>query len=493
MTAGWMLWALIAVPVAAAGACLVLRSARQVLLAVSVGGPAWAALTFAAAGTACASGHLDAAGQWLYLDALSAYHAVVLGLVFGAASVYAWGYFGAEAESGALSLRAARRFGALWFGSAAAMASVLLSNNLGLMWVSIEATTLLTAFLICVHVTPLSLEAMWKYLVVCSVGVAFAFVGTLLVAASAHELGLNASEMLLWTRLVDSASRLAPGSMKLAFIFLLVGYGTKAGLAPLHSWLPDAHSQAPAPVSALFSGFMLNAALYCIMRYIPLVEGATGSGGWCLQLLTVFGLVSILVAAAFIVFQRDGKRLLAYHSVEHMGIIALGLGLGGLGTFAALWHTLNHAVCKALTFFAVGRMGQMYGTHDLERMAGAMRRTPLWGAAFFGGILALIGAAPFAIFMSEFQVLRAAAQSGAFVSMVLFLAGAGIVFVAALRHAMTPVWGLEIAEPRPIRTAVADAVLVCGGLGLLLMLGVWLPGPLRAVLEAASKIIGGTP
>ena len=147
------------------------------------------------------------------------------------------------------------------------------------------------------------------------------------------------------------------------------------------------------------------------MRYLPLVEGATGGTGWGGELLEVFGILSILLAAVFIVFQHDGKRLLAYHSVEHMGIIALGLGLGGIGTFAALWHTLNHAVCKALAFFSVGRLGQMYGTHDLGRMAGAMRRSPVWGIGFFGGVLALIGVAPFAIFMSEFQILRAAAMA----------------------------------------------------------------------------------
>ena len=488
-----LLWALLILPPVLAGTCCVARSARRVLLLASAGGAGWSALAAAAASAAYASGPLFVAHGWLYLDALSAYHLAVLGLVFGASSIYAWGYFQGELADGMLSLRAARRFGALWFGSAAAMTAVLLSNNLGLMWVGIEATTLLTAFLICVHVTPLSLEAMWKYLVVCSVGVAFAFVGTLLVAASAQRLGLDASEMLLWTRLRESAALLAPGPMKLAFLFLLVGYGTKAGFAPLHSWLPDAHSQAPAPVSALFSGFMLNTALYCLMRYLPLVEGATGGTGWGGGLLVVFGILSILLAAEFIVFQHDGKRLLAYHSVEHIGIIALGLGLGGIGTFAALWHTLNHAVCKALAFFSVGRLGQMYGTHDLGRMAGAMRRSPVWGIGFFGGVLALIGVAPFAFFMSEFQILRAAAAAHAFVALTLFLLGAGVVFVGALRHAMTSAWGEEVCEPKLQPGGVADAVLVFGALALLLLLGLWMPGPLRTALEQAALIVGGRP
>ncbi len=493
MDAGLLLWALLCVPPVLAGACMLARSARAGLALVAAGGAGWACLAGLTSWVALGTGPVATARGWLYLDALSSYHAVVLGLVLGSSSVYAWGYFGAELADGALPVRAVRRFGALWFGAAAAMSLVLLSNNLGLMWVGIEATTLLTAFLICLHVSPLSLEATWKYLVVCSVGVAFAFVGTLLVAASAQPLGLAPSEILLWTRLRAAAPYLAPGLMKLAFIFLLVGYGTKAGLAPLHSWLPDAHSQAPAPVSALFSGFMLNTALYCIVRYLPLVEDATGGSGWSDGLLVALGIASMLVAAAFIVFQHDGKRLLAYHSVEHMGIIALGLGLGSLGTFGALWHTLNHAVCKALAFFSVGRLGQMYGTHDLGKMAGAMRRAPVWGAGFFGGLLVLIGVAPFAIFMSEFQILRAAADARAFGALTLFLLGAGIVFVGALRHAIAPAWGDEVSTPTLRPSGAADAVLVIGALALLLLLGVWLPAPLKGALDAATLIVRGRP
>lgn len=493
MDFGPVFWILLGVPTALAATCLCLRSAGQVLRLVAVGGAAWAAVAAVAAWMACAAGPAVAAREWLYLDPLSAYHLVVLALVLGSSSIYAWGYFAGEVAAGTLPLEAARRFGGLWFSSAAAMTTVLVCNNLGLMWVGIEATTLLTAFLICVHVTPLSLEATWKYLMVCSVGVAFAFLGTLLTAASAQRLGLSGFEMLLWTRLHASASALAPGTMKLAFVFLVVGYGTKAGLAPLHSWLPDAHSQAPAPVSALFSGFMLNTALYCILRHLPLAEGATGQAGWARELLVGFGIVSILLAAAFIVFQKDGKRLLAYSSVEHLGIIALGIGLGGVGVFAALWHTLNHSIGKSLAFFSMGRLGQRYGTHDLATLAGAVRRSPLWGVGFCGGLLALIGAAPFAVFMSELMILRAAAEAKAYGVMLLFLAGASIVFVGALRHVITPAWGEEAAVPRPGTDGPADVLLVGGGLLLLLLLGLWLPAPLAETLARAAQVAGGRP
>ena len=493
--AGWdgLLWVVLAVPAVSAALCLVLGSARKILVVVTGLGAGWAILVFVTACAALASGPLETAGQWIRLDALSAYHSLVLALIFGASSVFSWGYFGTEISSGKLRLSEARKFGVCWFGAAGAMSFVLLCDNLGLMWVGIEATTLVTAFLICVHVTELSLEATWKYLLVCCVGVAFAFVGTLLVGVASQGAGLDLTGSLLWTRLHASAGLLDPKTMKLAFIFLLVGYGTKAGLVPLHSWLPDAHSQAPAPVSALFSGFMLNAALYCVMRCLSLVEGAPGAEGWGRGLLEFFGILSILVAAAFIVFQRDGKRLLAYHSVEHMGIIALGLGLGGVGTFAALWHVLNHAACKALAFFSIGRLGQAYGTHDLEKMSGAMRRSPIWGAGFFGGLLALIGVAPFAVFMSEFLILRAAVNARAYLALALFLLGSGVVFVGALRHAIVPAWGDPVSEPKPVRAGVAGTVMVFGGLGMLLVLGLWMPAPFRETLEAAARVLGAKP
>lgn len=488
-----LLWILVGLPTVLAAACLGLGTPRWVLTLVSAGGITWGALACVTASVALAAGSATAAHGWLYLDALSAYHLALLGLVQGASSAYARGYFVREVATGVFTAGVARRFGSLWFGAAAAMTAVLTCNNLGLMWVGIEATTLVTAFLISVHVTPLSLEATWKYLLVCSVGVAFAFVGTLLVAASASQLGLAPSDMLLWTRLVESAGHLAPGSMKLAFLFMLVGYGTKAGLAPLHSWLPDAHSQAPAPVSALFSGFMLNAAFYCILRVLPLVEAATGHSGWAREILTVVGIASILVAAAFIVFQRDGKRLLAYSSVEHMGVIALGVGLGGVGTVAALWHALNHAIAKPLAFFAVGRLGQLHGTHDLDTLKGALRRSAVWGVGFCGGLLALIGVAPFAIFMSEFQVLRAAAEARTVTAVILFPVGAGVVFVGALRHVMGTAWGDTPPGSTSESLNPLDLVLVGGALLALLTLGLWLPAPLADGLAEAARVIRGRP
>jgi hydrogenase-4 component F len=435
------------------------------------------------------SGAFTAVEGTFYIDALSAYHLCIMMLVFVAASVFSVGYFNEELKAGHIGQRGLRQFAGLWCGALAAMTLSLISNNLGFMWVGIEATTLLTAFLICIPRKPASLEAMWKYLMICSVGVAFAFLGTLIIAMSSGGIHMELSKALLWTELLDKAAFLNPKLLKIAFLCLLVGYGTKAGLAPMHSWLPDAHSQAPAPVSAMFSGFMLNAALYCIIRYVPIVEKSTGDTGWSLSLLTLFGLISILVAAAFIVFQRDAKRLLAYSSVEHIGIIALAFGLGGLGTFAALFHTLNHSICKSLAFFSTGRLGQTYGSHDMAKMSGSVAGAPVWGIGLFGSLLTLIGVAPFAIFMSEFQVLRAVVDKHWSIGLVLFLVGSSVVFVGALRHAIRMAWGKPSPLAKPEQAGIVEKALAFAPLAILLILGIWIPGPLLQILTKAAAIL----
>jgi hydrogenase-4 component F len=482
---------LLILPCAGGAICTMLSTPRRILAAMGATVVACSAIMMPMVWRVIATGPLEAFGGLFFVDALSAYHLCIMSIVFVASSIYAWQYFMREVNSEHITVRGLHQYAGLWCGALSAMTLVLISNNLGIMWVGIEATTLMTAFLICIPVRPASLEAMWKYLMICSIGVAFAFLGTLMVVASASGLHMSMSDTLLWTKLRNGAASLNPMLLKAGFLCLLVGYGTKAGLAPMHSWLPDAHSQAPAPVSAIFSGFMLNAALYCVIRYVPIVEATTGLAGWGPQLLVLFGIISILVSAAFIIFQHDVKRLLAYHSVEHLGIITLGFGLGGLGTFAALFHTLNHSICKTLSFFAAGRLGQIYGTHDMTKMSGSLRSAPVWGTALFGSLLALIGVAPFAIFMSEFQVLKAAIDHRATLALILFLAGGSIVFVGALRHAIAMAWG----EPSPVsvteRAGRIEVLLAFVPLSILLILGLWMPGPLINILKQAASVLGG--
>lgn len=488
-----LLWALLTVPAAGAALSVALRRARVVLTIVATGVLCQLALGAYLVRLAFSGPPLEAAQGWLRLDPLSAYHVAVMLLVFTLASVYAHQYFDHEIRCGSFNDEQARRFGALWFGALDAMMLVLLSNHLGLMWVGVEATTVVTAFLICIHKSQASLEATWKYVLICSVGIALAFLGTLLVGAAAANVSNRSSDELMWTDLRTIAVHLNPQTMKLAFIFLLVGYGTKVGLAPLHTWLPDAHSQAPAPVSAIFSGFMLNTALYCIMRFVPIVEAATGRSGFARHLLLILGVISMLIAAAFILFQHDIKRLLAYHSVEHLGIISIGLGLGGLGTFAALFHTLNHSLCKTVGFLSAGRLGQAYGTHDMECMPGTLRRSPVWGSGFFISLLALVGMAPFAVFMSEIQIVKAAADQGAVTTLSLFLGAAAVVFVGALSHAMSVAWGEPPAYRQSEPNRLIDATLVAAPLVLLLVLGVWMPPAFRSAIEQARAVLEAGP
>jgi len=483
---------MLVLPAFGAALCLALSQSRHVLTTI-VGVSAVEMVLAVNVWTAVlgGKGFVTAAGRWFYIDAFSAFHIIVLVLVFVLSSAFAGVYFTNASSDQAFTLTIARRFGALWLGSLTAMTLVLVSNNLGIMWVGMEATTLLTAFLISLYPNRLSLEAMWKYLIICSIGIAFAFMGTLLAAASIQA-GSSGDAALFWTNLASAGTHVDPTLMKFAFIFVLVGYGTKAGLAPIHSWLPDAHSQAPTPVSAMFSGFLLNTALYCIMRFVPPARHALGEH-FASGLLIFFGTLSILVAAGFIVFQRDAKRLLAYHSVEHLGIIALGFGLGPLGAFAALFHTFNHSVCKSLAFFAVGRLGQDYGSHEMHAISGALRADRLWGTALLGSFLALIGVAPFSIFMSEYQLLRAAVSAGAWLPMALFLAAGGVVFVAALRHLIGMAFGAPATSVRIAGDGRVAFLIVWLAMGLLLLLGLWMPLFFSRAIESAAAIVAGQP
>ncbi len=486
-----LLWSLLLLPLAGAILCMLLPRPRWILATGSWTSALHLALAVEAAHRVLATGSFNAADNWLFVDAFSALHLLVLALVYLLSSVFAGIYFRQQHGRHRFTPRVAKRFGGLWLGALGAMTLLLLSNNLGIMWFGMESTTLMTAFLISLYPDRLSLEAMWKYLIICSVGIAFAFMGTLLAASSLQQSELMHSNGLLWTYMVDPATRLDPALIKISFAFIIVGFGTKAGLAPVHSWLPDAHSQCPAPVSAMFSGFMLNAALYCIMRYVPLVQNtpATDFAG---NLLVVFGAFSILIAAAFIVFQTDVKRLLAYSSVEHIGIMALGYGLGPLGIFAALFHTVNHSICKSLAFFAAGHIGQHYGTYEMQAIKGVLRVDRIWGLGLLGSALAFIGVAPFAIFMSEYQILRATVSQHAWPALILFLLGTGVIFVSVLRHLIGMLYGTPVSSP-PVKTGSARSAtgIVAISLGLLLLLGLWLPQPLRQLLREATHVISG--
>jgi hydrogenase-4 component F len=434
-------------------------------------------------------GTFTAFKESILIDALALFHLFLVNAVFLFSSVYATGYFKQGISEGRITVSYARRYSMLWQTFHAILLLVLMSNNLGLMWVAIEATTLVSAFLIISDSDSLSIEAMWKYLLICSVGIAFAFMGTILtVAAARHMEGVDT--VYLFSHLIRHPDLIDPRIMLLAFILIAVGFGTKAGLAPMHTWLPDAHSQAPTPVSATFSSVMLNCALFCIMRYLPVTEAALGNDGQAHSILLFFGIMSLLFATIFIPIQFDMKRFLAYCSVEHIGIIAIGLSLGGLGTYAALLHSANHSFAKMLSFFSAGHIGEIFHTRDMRKIRAAISRAPLWGFAFFCSALVLLGVAPGSIFMSEFLIMKEAFFTGKIALVVVFLLFTFLIFMSALKNIMHASFGKpepEAVVPGSVRTAdvlMVTILILCG-----IVLGLWIPTPYADFLKDAATIV----
>ena len=428
------------------------------------------------------------------VDHLSIFHLFLINIMFFAASVYMQDYFRntIDAEGKGTSVFHYRRFSMLWQGFHLMLTVVILSNNIGLTWIALEATTIVSAFLIISESDSLSLEAMWKYLLVCSVGIGLAFIGTVLAAAAGQEI-LSSDSVLTFTSLNLHSSELNPRLMLFAFIFIAAGYGTKAGLAPMHTWLPDAHSQAPTPVSAVFSGVMLNAALFVIMRYLPVVDSSLGGRRDAHSILLLLGFLSLLFSAVFIPVQKDLKRLLAYCSVEHIGIIAIGLGLGGAGTFAALFHTMNHSVSKTAAFFSSGSIINTYGTRDMDRIRGVLKRMPFWGSVFLVSMFVLIGTAPFSVFMSEFIIIKEVFSQGRYILFSLFLFFTIAIFISILKYIFEIVFkpSAENTEKndKSEKASVPDKIIITAFLVFLLAAGLYLPSGIMQFLETASAII----
>jgi hydrogenase-4 component F len=372
----------------------------------------------------------------------------------------------------------------------ASMTLVAASHHFGLLWIGIEATTLATAPLIYFHRHHRSLEATWKYLLVCSVGIALALLGNFFLGVAAARPGGD-SQPLVLARLLACAGDLNAGWVKAGFLMLLVGYGTKMGLAPLHTWLPDAHSEAPSVVSALLSGALLNSAFLGILR-AQQVCAAAGLSGFTRDPLLALGLGSMAVAAVFILGQTDYKRMLAYSSVEHMGILAFGVGLGATGAFGSMLHTVNHSLAKAMLFLVAGNVLAAYRTKSIREVRGLQRRLPWSGALWVTGFLAITGVPPFGLFLSEFAILRAALEQGHPWLAAGFLVLLAVIFAgmatAVLRMAQgnPPHPGAGAREP--VSAVIPPAILGVAVLGL----GLWVPAGLRTALhQIAATLAGG--
>jgi hydrogenase-4 component F len=425
-----------------------------------------------------------ALGGWLALDPLGLIFLTITSVLFLLAAIYTIGYLRSGPHGNENVFIASLQF------FLAAMTLVTMSQHVGLLWVAIEATTLTSAPLIYFHRSPSSLEAMWKYLMICSVGIGLALLGTLFLGVAASRPHGAAVPMVL-NSLAAQANSLDPTWLKIAFLFLLIGYGTKMGLAPLHTWLPDAHSEAPSPASALLSGALLNCAFLGILRFYQICAAA-GLADFVRELLVLFGLLSLGVAAAFIVGQSDFKRMLAYSSVEHMGILSLGVGLGGAGVYGALLHAVNHSLAKGLLFLVAGNILLAYQTKEMARVHGLRQRLPVTAILLLAGFLAITGSPPFGLFLSEFTILKSALDARQTSTAALYLLFLAVAFVgmaaAVLKMGAAADHALEnkVNTREPIWLIASPLVLTL----MLLMLGLYIPAPLQDLLGQAANILG---
>ena len=381
-------------------------------------------------------------GSYLRADALSSLFLLIIAFISALVLVYSSGYLRHMGEG---RFSSPRWFYSLTFLFLFTMITVCVSANLGLLWIMMEGTTLGSALLVGFYNTEGAVEAGWKYLIVCTLGISFALFGTIVLYLAAAKSGMNPAAALDWVSLMNAAPRagLDPHLVKLSFVFVVVGYGTKVGFVPMHSWLPDAHAEAPTPISALLSAVLLSCAMYALLRYEVIVSRAVGPH-FSHSLLLVFGLASMTVAGLLILVQRNLKRMLAYSSIEHMGIIAIGLGLGGpLGLFGALLHTFNHAVAKSLLFFSAGNIRHNLNTLRVDSIHGISRCMPQASAALVVGGLAIVGLPPFSLFVSEFAILSEAFVQARYVVAVLILITLSVVFGGFAFHFL----GMLSGEP----------------------------------------------
>ncbi|MBO3749342.1 hydrogenase [Streptosporangiaceae bacterium NEAU-GS5] len=457
-------------------------------------GAAAAILLLASAIALAATGPGEVAWGLLRADSLSVFMLIVIGAVAVPAMLAGPSYLAAEVARGHTGPRATRRYGVLTQGFIAAMALAVLASNLGVMWVAVEATTILTAFLVGFRKTRQATEAAWKYVVICSVGIALAFLGIVVTHYAALHAHVPAAYALDGATLAAHAAGLDGGVMRIAAVLLVLGFGTKAGLAPMHAWLPDAHSQAPAPVSALMSGVLLSVAFYAILRVKVITDAALGQTAMRV-LLVAAGLASLAVAAALLLAQRDYKRMLAYSSIEHMGLLALAAAIGGrLATAALLLHVLGHGLGKSALFLSSGQISQAVGSTRVDAVRGLATRAPIVAATFAAGLVAIVGLPPFSLFASELGIVRAGFAAGLGWVMAAGLLLMLIIVGAMGRHGRRMLLGTGPAQAGAEATPVARAPVfaMLAGLGACAILGVTL-GPLAPVLRAAVTIAGGTP
>jgi hydrogenase-4 component F len=426
-----------------------------------------------------------AAGPVLLVDDLNVVFIALNTFVAFTTSVFSASYIGHELETGRLTPVYLRFYHAMYQTLMFAMNLALVANNIGLMWVAIELATLTTVLMVGIYRTHQALEAAWKYFILGSVGIALALFGTILVYLAALAVVGEGLDAMAWSVLVGRAAEFDPDLLNLAFVFLLLGYGTKVGLAPLHAWLPDAHAEGPTPISAVLSGLLLNVALFALLRFklvLAANQGAIAPG----PLMVTMGLVSLVFASFMLYRRRDIKRMFAYSSIEHMGIITFAFGMGGpLANFAGLLHMTMHSLTKSAIFFGVGHAAQASGTQRIAEIRGLTESHPTLGWGLVLGVVAIAGMPPLGIFMSEFLVVSSTFAREPLLAIPLV---AGL--LTGFGALMLRMQGLAFGPPSAAAPVQASFAPMFAHLALVLLAGVWLPAPLVAWFQSVAARLG---
>jgi hydrogenase-4 component F len=427
-----------------------------------------------------------ARGDILIIDDFNIYLVTLTTFVAFTTSIFSASYIGHELAIGRLTATFLRFYHALYQAMIGAMNLALIANNIGLMWVGVEVATLATVMMVGIYRTPEAVEAAWKYFILGSVGIALAFFGTILVYLAAQEVIGEGLPAMAWDRMVGEAAKFDPKLLSLAFVFLLVGYGTKIGLVPFHAWLPDAHAEGPTPISAVLSGLLLNVALYALLRFKILLAANPATLNVGIILVTL-GLISLVFAAFMLYRRRDIKRLFAYSSIEHMGIITFAFGMGGaLANFAGLLHMTMHSLTKSAIFFAVGHIAQVRGTQRIAEISGLSVTHPVLAVGFALGVIAIAGLPPFGLFLSEFMLLSSSFSRQPLLAVVLVV-GILVAFGALIRRLQDVLFG----EPSgPAGAVKASYVPLFIHLGVVLLAGLWLPEPIVRWFRAVAAQLG---
>lgn len=430
-------------------------------------------------------GSMIAGGKFFFVDAFNVYLAVLTAFVSMTTAIFSRRYMRREREHGRVSHWGMRFYHAMFQLFIFAMLLALLTNNIGVLWIAMELATLSTVLLVSLYRTPTAIEAAWKYFILCGVGIAQALFGTVLLYFAAEKVLGEGGDALLWTNLSQVSGQLEPTVLRLAFVFLMVGYGTKVGLVPLHNWLPDAHSEGPTPISAVLSGLLLNIALYALVRCKVLVDLSTGTN-WAGNMMMGFGLISILVASFAILRRKDIKRMFSYSSIEHMGLATFAFGLGGpIATFGGLLHMFVHSLTKSSIFFTVGHACQMHGTQEMAKIKGLIKGNPLVGWGMMLGVMAIVGMPPFGVFTSEFLILTATMKDAPYLAPFLLL-GLGVAFAALFRRVQPMVSGPVPDYQTPVKASHIPVIL---HMVLVLIIGIYMPVFLSDWFHTAVELL----